>query len=173
MNTLPSRAYTVSAPIRQATVASSPPLEAIAVAPVFMSRKQPVPYVFLAIPGSKQAWPKSAACWSPATPAIGTPDGSQPRSAVSPKSPADGRTVGSRGAGTPSSASIVSSQASLRMSRRSVRDALEGSVAWTRPPVRFHRSHVSTVPNASSPRRARSRAPDTASSSQRIFVPEK
>ena len=55
MNTLPSRAYTVSAPIRQATVASSPPLGAIAVRPVFMSRKQPVPYVFLAIPGSKQA----------------------------------------------------------------------------------------------------------------------
>jgi hypothetical protein len=34
------------------------------------SMKQPVPYVFLADPGSKQAWPNVAACWSPALPAI-------------------------------------------------------------------------------------------------------
>ena len=40
--------------------------------PVFISMKQPVPYVFLAMPGSKQAWPKSAACWSPAIPPSGT-----------------------------------------------------------------------------------------------------
>ena len=38
---------------------------------------------------------------------------------------------------------------------RSVRDALETSVACTRPPVSFQRSQVSTVPNASSPRAAR------------------
>ena len=43
--------------------------------PVFKTRNAPVPYVFLAIPASKQPWPKSAACWSPATPAIGIPAG--------------------------------------------------------------------------------------------------
>ena len=31
-----------------------------------------MPYVFFASPGEWQAWPKSAACWSPAIPAIGT-----------------------------------------------------------------------------------------------------
>ena len=39
--------------------------------PVFISRKQPVPYVFFASPGAKQVCPKSAACWSPAHPAMG------------------------------------------------------------------------------------------------------
>ena len=40
--------------------------------PVFISMKQPVPYVFFAMPGLKQFCPKSAACWSPAAPAMGT-----------------------------------------------------------------------------------------------------
>ena len=38
--------------------------------PVFISMKPPVPNVFFASPGVKQVWPKSAACWSPAAPAI-------------------------------------------------------------------------------------------------------
>ena len=45
-----------------ATVVSRPSLEATARSPVFSSAKQPVPYVFLAMPGSMHAWPKSAAC---------------------------------------------------------------------------------------------------------------
>ena len=53
-------------------VASSPFCDCWKLPPVFISRKQPVPYVFLAMPSRKQAWPKSAACWSPATPAMGT-----------------------------------------------------------------------------------------------------
>ena len=54
-----------------------------------------------------------------------------------------------------------------------VREALLGSVRWSAPPVSFHSSQVSIVPKASSPRRARSRAPGTWSSSQRILLPEK
>ena len=41
--------------------------------PVCMSMKQPVPYVHLICPASKQVWPNRAACWSPRSPAIGTP----------------------------------------------------------------------------------------------------
>ena len=41
------------------------------------------------------------------------------------------------------------------------------------PPVRFHSTQVSVVPNSSSPFSARSRAPSTLSSSQVIFGPEK
>ena len=52
----------------------------------------------------------------------------------------------------------------------SVRDALVTSVACTAPPVSFQRSAESTVPNASSPRSARSRAPFTLSSIQRTLV---
>ena len=42
------------------------------------------------MPGSKQAWPNSAACWSPATPAIGTAAPSSAAS-VSPKTWLDGQ----------------------------------------------------------------------------------
>jgi hypothetical protein len=40
-----------------------------------------------------------------------------------------------------------------------VRDAFDGSVAWTAPPVSCHSSHVSIVPNRTSPRSAAARAP--------------
>ncbi len=54
-----------------------------------------------------------------------------------------------------------------------VRDALLGSVTCTRPPVRFHTSQESTVPNASLPALALARAPGTLRSSHSSFVPEK
>jgi hypothetical protein len=54
-----------------------------------------------------------------------------------------------------------------------VREALLASVAWTRPPVSFQTSQLSTVPKASSPRSARARAPGTWSSSHASFVAEK
>ena len=54
------------------------------------------------------------------------------------------------------------------MSKQSVRDAFDGSVACTRPPVRRQSSQESTVPKASSPRSASERAPGT-SSSERAF----
>ncbi len=54
-----------------------------------------------------------------------------------------------------------------------VRLAFVGSVACTSPPVSTHTSHVSTVPNTSSPASARSRAPPTLSSSHLILLAEK
>jgi hypothetical protein len=42
-----------------------------------------------------------------------------------------------------------------------------------RPPLNFQMSQLSIVPQASSPRSARSRTPGTFSSSQAILVPEK
>ena len=56
-----------------ATVDTSRFFDATGCVPVFWSRKQPVPYVFFASPGATHIWPKSAACWSPAMPAIGSP----------------------------------------------------------------------------------------------------
>ena len=56
---------------------------------------------------------------------------------------------------------MLSSQSMVRMLNIMVREALVKSVAWTFPPVSRHSSQVSTVPNSSSPRRARSRAPGT------------
>ena len=77
--------------------------------------KQPVPYVFFAMPGEWHAWPKSAACWSPAMPAIGT---GAPKScgSVAPSVPLDGRTSGSTARGTRKSASSSSSHAPAPMS---------------------------------------------------------
>ncbi len=54
-----------------------------------------------------------------------------------------------------------------------VRAALVASVACTRPSVRRHSRKLSTVPKASSPRSAASRAPGTWSSIQAILVAEK
>jgi len=70
-NTLPSRAYCTLSLSLAAIVVNKPWLDWIASSPVFISRKQPVPYVFLHSPGSKQPCPNNAACWSPATPAMG------------------------------------------------------------------------------------------------------
>ncbi len=54
------------------------------------------------MPGSKQAWPNRAACWSPAMPLIGMP-AAMPASpdAVTPNRPDDGRTSGNRSMGMP------------------------------------------------------------------------
>ena len=45
-------------------------MEKTGLSPVFISRKPPVPKVLFASPLVKQVWPNSAACWSPAAPAI-------------------------------------------------------------------------------------------------------
>jgi hypothetical protein len=91
---------------------------------------------------------------------------------VTPKLPLDGRTSGSSPSGTPKSPRSSSLQASVSVSKSIVREALVGSVAWTRPPVRCHTSQLSTVPAASSPRSARARTPGSASSHS-SFVAEK
>ena len=61
----------------------------------------------------------------------------------------------------------------LRPEPRIVREAFDGSVIWSLPPVRFQISHVSTVPNVSSPFSARCLAPVTLSSSHLILLAEK
>ena len=64
-----------------------------------------------------------------------------------------GRTSGRHEAGTPNRSVSSSAQARDRMSNSIVRLALEASVAWTPvagPPVSFHSTHESTVPNARS-----------------------
>ncbi len=170
MKMLPSSAYSVRSPMRHATVVSKLFFDAIGFVPVFMSMKHPVPYVFLAMPGLVHACPKSAACWSPAMPAIGMDASS---SVVWPYTSLDERTCGSIERGTLRILSSSSSQSPLRMSNSIVRDALVASVTWTLPPVRFHTSHASTVPNASSPAFAFARAPFTLSRIHWTLVPEK
>ncbi len=76
--------------------------------------------MFFAIPGWWQAWPKSAACWSPATPATGT---SPPNSVVVPKTEDEDCGWGSRAGSTPSRAQSSSSHASRWMSNSNVREA--------------------------------------------------
>src|SRR5688500_15481632 len=93
MNTLPSSAYEVSPPIRQPTVVSRRFFESTTLPPVFCSMKHPVPYVFLVSPLAKHVCPKSAACWSPATPAIGIPLSSG-MAETSPNDSDDDNTVG-------------------------------------------------------------------------------
>ena len=127
------------------------------------------------MPGSKQTWPNVAACWSPRMPAIGTP-ASTPPSRTVPYTSDDERICGSIASGTPSSAAICSSHASVRRSISRVREALVTSVTCSPPsgpPVMFQTSHESIVPNASSPASARSRAPSTWSRIQAIFGPAK
>ncbi len=106
-------------------------------------------------------------------PAMGRPSGRPGTPRVVPSTPELLTTVGSTSRGTPSSVSISSDQASVLRSSSSVREALLTSVAWTAPPVSRHTRKVSTVPNASSPRAARGRRPDTWPSSHSSLVPEK
>ena len=79
-NALPSSAYVVRPRVaipRSSAVLLGKPADSRRLA----RRKQPVPYVFLASPVRKHAWPNNADCWSPAAPAIGT---LEPRKPVSP-----------------------------------------------------------------------------------------
>ena len=54
-----------------AAVFRTPGATPVARSPRLTSTKVPVPYVAFASPGRKQAWPKNAACWSPAIPVTG------------------------------------------------------------------------------------------------------
>ncbi len=158
-------------PIPHATVLNSPGAGAGTVKPAFSSTNDPVPYVFLPIPGSVHAWPNSAACWSPATPATGTAWPCKASGRVTPSTPALARTSGSARAGTPKSSNSSGSQRPAAMSNSIVRDAFEGSVTYS--PVSLYTSHESTVPNTARPPRARSRKPSTCSSSHSILLAEK
>src|SRR6266550_2489888 len=70
---------------------------------------------------------------------------------VLPKSPADGRTSGRISIGILNRSHSSLLHLSRLMSKRSVRDALVGSVACTRPPVSFQISQLSIVPASSLP----------------------
>ena len=139
----------------QPTVVISPELEFTRSLPVLTSAKHPVPYVFFADPGSKQHWPNSDACWSPATPAIGTACPADRSPATWPKTSLEDLTSGRIALGTSSMARSSSSQSRESMLNSIVRLAFVTSVAWTSLFVKFHISQESTVPQASSPRSAR------------------
>ena len=170
MKMLPSSANSVRPPMRQATVLSKLFFDTIGFGPVCMSMKQPVPYVFFTMPGRVQHWPKRAACWSPAMPAMGI---LPPSRLVSPKTSLEPRTSGSTLRGTLNSFSNSASQSPVRRLYSIVREALLASVTCTVPPVSFQMSQVSMVPNASRPCRAKARAPFTCLSSHAILVAEK
>src|SRR3954464_7424299 len=80
------------APRFQAIVVTRLFFDTTAWVPVLSNRKQPVPYVFFARPGERHACPNSAACWSPAMPAIGT---LTPSSSVCAHTPDESTTRGS------------------------------------------------------------------------------
>ena len=103
-------------------VVSSPFWDTHGSEPVFISRKQPVPYVFFAIPLSKQVWPNSAACWSPGDPGDGNLYAADVIGAVNLA--AGRQTFGSMDLGICSLSRILSSQHSLWMSNSIVREAL-------------------------------------------------
>src|SRR5277367_3603697 len=118
-----------------ATVDSRPAADLTTCDPVLTSTNDPVPYVHLAAPCSKHACPNSAACWSPAIPAMGT---DRPRKAVGsvcPTTPVDATTSGSACGGTPNSEHISVDHCPASMSNSSVLDAFEASVTCSRPPV--------------------------------------
>ena len=127
------------------------------------------------MPISKQAWPKVAACWSPRMPAIGV---SMRRSFLRPYpyTSEEDLISGSIDIGMPMSFAMSSFQSRVSMFMSMVREALVTSVTCTpplTPPVRFHTSQESVLPNSRSPASARSRAPSTFSRIQAILGPEK
>ena len=142
--------------------------------PVLSSRKLPVPYVFFASPTAKHVCPNVAACWSPRSPASGTPVSAP--DFTSPYTSLDALISGSIARGTPITSMTSWSQSRVRRSISIVRLALVTSVMCrppSGPPVRFQMTQVSMLPNSRSPESAFAAAPSTLSSSQRIFGPEK
>ena len=97
--------------MRQAMIALMPRLEVTSCSPTVMSKNVPVPWVHLTVPGSRQRWANSAACWSATAEAIGTSapntDGS-----VTPNDPESSRTSGSIDRGMPRWVSQSSYQSS-------------------------------------------------------------
>ena len=105
-------------------VVTSPLSDLTGFSPVFISKKQPVPYVLFASPTSKQVCPKSAACWSPATPATGILFPKNAKS-DSPHTYEDSFTCGSIDLGISSSFNISSSHVSVCILKSMVLEAFE------------------------------------------------
>ena len=113
----------------------SPAAERTTAGPVLASTNDPVPYVHLVSPGLKQAWPNSAACWSPAMPATGR---SRPRNApgsVRATTPVEGTTSGSARCGTCSSSHSSPDHRPAPISNSRVREAFDASVTCRAPAV--------------------------------------
>ena len=119
-----------------------------------------MPYVHLVSPGAKQAWPTSAACWSPSAARDRHPRQARPRTCRRPR-----RCRGSPGASARGMSKISSSLSDQRQ-RREVHEhgaAGVGDVGDVppplRPPVRFQISQDSIVPKRASPRHGRGAQP--------------
>src|SRR5215470_16561629 len=93
------------------------------------------------MPALWHACPKSAACWSPAIPAIGIA-ASRRLASVSATTPLDGRTSGSTALGTRKSASSSSSHAPRAISKSSVREACAGAGNAIEQPGELGRGEV-------------------------------
>ena len=103
------------------------------------------------MPGAKQAWPNSAACWSPATPLIGTPAPSGDVSEVTAEPAARRHDRGQHVEGHAEQLAQLGRPAR----RAGCRRASCGWRWWRRwrappPPVSFQISQVSMVPKATS-----------------------
>ena len=118
-------------------------------APTLTSRNEPVPYVFLDMPGSTHACPKSAACWSPAIAADRDAQAEKRRRVGRPDRP--GARLDRRAA--PRAGCRRARRARDRNHRGRGRTGASGSrcsasVARTAPPVSRAMSQVSTVARA-------------------------
>ena len=81
--------------------------------------------MFFAIPGSKHACPNNAACWSPASPAIGISAPPKVCGSVCPYTQLEGFTSGSIDLGIPNSLKISSSHFKSFILYSKVLEALE------------------------------------------------
>jgi hypothetical protein len=170
-NTTPSASNMVVPPAVQATLEVRPSMR-FGLSPTLATSTPAVPNVFFAAPSPKHACPNRPACWSARMPVTGMPGpGSPPkrRGSTSPKWASDATAGGRISAGMSHAASSAASQPSSARLSNAVREACVWSVRWERPSVRFHRIHVSTVPTAISPRRARAANPSTFSMYQASF----
>ncbi len=86
-------------------------------------------------PTSKQVWPNSADCWSPAMPAMGSSRPANDRGSEVAIGPHDGTMSGSAERGTPNSEQSSSDQSPRSRSNSSVREAFETSVTCQVPRV--------------------------------------
>jgi hypothetical protein len=134
---------------------------------VFISRKQPVPSVFLTSPGWEHAWPTKAGLLVAENSGDGNARRRRERGfAVHLAARAHLRKHGSKNL---KCRKQLSSQSSVCRLRGWVRPAFVTSVTCTPPfalPVRFERRKVSTLPKSKSPEAVFSRAPGMFCNSQ-------
>ena len=129
--------------------------------------------MFLPSPGSRQRWPNSAACWSPATPRdrhLEAVEVVRARACRARRSSAAARAASAPGCRRRARAAPGPTRP-WRCPSAASATAFEGSVTCS--PVSLKSIHESTVPNTARPSRARSASPSTLRSSHSILVAEK